>query len=132
MKNFLLFYKSIRATMIEALPRPVEFDTLAIINQALEKGELGEALRGCNIGKEANAEAPSSIFVTVANYDYFFVDAAGEKIIEPGLDARELIADFEATLHWMVLNSHIYGDKGTYVILEKCLRTLSPEIILPS
>ncbi len=132
MQNFILFYKSIRSTMIASLPRPVEFDTLAIINASLAQGELGEEFAGWSISKEANADAPSSIFVTVANYDYFFIDTAGEKVGEAGLDARELIADFEATLHWMVINSHIYGDKGTYVVLEKCLRTLLPEITLPA
>lgn len=132
MQNFILFYQSIRATMIESLPRPVEFDTLTIINQSLVQGELGGELSGWSISKEANADAPSSIFVTVANYDYFFIDAAGEKVMDTGRDARELIADFEATLHWMVINSHIYGDKGSYVVLEKCLRTLSPEIAFPA
>lgn len=130
MQNFILFYKSIRLTMIKALPRPVEFDTLAIINRALAQGELGDEVIGWSIDKEANSDAPSSIFVTVPNYDYFFIDAVGEKLEEPGLNARELIADFEATLHWMVINSHLYGDKGSYVVLEKCLRTLSPEIIM--
>jgi len=130
MQNFVLFYKTIRATMIEALPRPVEFDTLGIINRALAQGELGEEVIGWAIDKEANADAPSSIFVTAANYDYFFIDHEGERVGEPWLDARELIADFEATLHWMVINSHVYGDKGSYVVLEKCLRTVSPEIVL--
>ncbi|GAB2928700.1 hypothetical protein [Hafnia psychrotolerans] len=130
MQNFVLFYKIIRATMITSLPQPVEFDTLESINLVLAQGQLGEEVVEWRIDKEANAEAPSSIFVTAANYDYFFIDAQGEKIVEPGLDARELIADFEATLHWMVINSHLYGDKGHYVVLEKCLRTLSPEIVL--
>ncbi|MGC6386594.1 hypothetical protein ACMV8I_02880 [Ewingella sp. S1.OA.A_B6] len=128
MQNFVLFYKAIRATMIASLPQSVEFDTLAIINLALAQGELGEEVVDWSIDKEANADAPSSIFVTAANYDYFFIDAQGEKIVEPGLHARRLIADVEATLHWMVINNHVYGDKGHYVVLEKCLRTLSPEI----
>lgn len=132
MQNFILFYKSIRTTMIESLPRPVEFDTLAIINQSFAQGELGEEVLDWSISKEANTDAPSSIFVTVANYDYFFINIEGNKVEETDLDARELIADFEATLQWMVINGHLYGDKGSYVVLEKCLRTLSPEIIFPA
>lgn len=130
MQNFILFYKTIRITLINALPRPVDFDTLAILNQALARGELGEERVGWTIDKETNGDAPSSMFVTVPNYDYFFVDIQKEKIEEPGLEALELIADFEATLHWMALNGHVYGEKGSYVILEKCLRTLTPEIAL--
>jgi len=130
MQNFLLFYKTIRTTLIDALPRPVDFDTLAILNQALLQGELGEAKAGWTIGREMNSDTPGSMFVTVPNYDYFFVDAQNTRVEEPGLEVRELIADFEATLNWMVLTGHLYGEKGSYVILEKCLRTLTPEIAL--
>lgn len=130
MQNFLLFYKTIRTTLIDALPRPVNFDTLAILNQALLRGELGETRAGWTIDKETNADTPSSIFVTVPNYDYFFLDAQNQRVEESGPEVRELIADFEATLHWMVLTGHLYGEKGSYVILEKCLRTFAPEIAM--
>jgi hypothetical protein len=129
MQNFILFYQLSRAAMISALPRAVEFDSLEVVNQALRKGEFGASRTGWTLDKEANEEPPSSMFAAVPNYDYFFVDEQGERVEEPGLDGRELIIDFEATLNWMVMNGYLYGEKGSYVVLDKCLRTLTPEIV---
>lgn len=129
MQNFILFYQLSRAAMISALPRAVEFDSLDVVNQALRQGALGESRTGWTLDKEANEEPPSSMFAAVPNYDYFFVEAQGERVEDPGLDGRELIIDFEATLNWMVMNGYLYGEKGSYVVLDKCLRTLTPEIV---
>ncbi|NWA37900.1 hypothetical protein HX889_09570 [Pseudomonas reactans] len=129
MQNFILFYKLSRAALINALPRAVEFDSLEVVNQALRNGEFGASRTGWTLDKEANEEPPSSMFAAVPNFDYFFVDEQGERVEEPGLDGRELIIDFEATLNWMVMNGYLYGEKGSYVVLDKCLRTLTPEIV---
>lgn len=129
MRNFTLFYKIIRARMIDALPRPIEFNPLELLNQALLNGEFGENRTGWKLSKQATEEASNSMFVAVPNYDYFFMDEQDQSVVDPALDGRELIIDFEATLNWMVINGHLYGDKSSYVILEKCLRTLTPEIV---
>ncbi|QMV51284.1 hypothetical protein [Ewingella americana] len=130
MQNFILFYQLIRAAQISALPRSVEFDSLEMVNLALHNGQFGESRIGWTLDKEANEEPPSSMFAAVPNYDYFFLDAQGERVEEPGLEGRELIIDFEATLNWMVMNGYLYGEKGNYVVLDKCLRTLTPEVAL--
>jgi uncharacterized membrane-anchored protein len=129
MTTFFVFYRVIRQSLIAALPQSIEFNAVETLNGAFVEGYLGEETREWQIDRVDSKAEPSSIFVTVPNYDYFFVNGQGDTIEDAPWEARELMSDFDATVHWMVVNNYLFVEGKTYLLLEKCLKT--PEIVIP-